>query len=295
MPDVLGSAFELLIAVTVVITATAIGLETYAAAIRAAVRRRLVLASLVGVNTIALPLAAAAIVAVLPMADGPATGVLLCALCAAGPLALKAAQLARGDLAWALSLTVVLTVVNAGALPLWSSVLLPESVAAKPGDLLGAMVLLVVLPVGLGVVVRWIRPRTVSLVPRLEVLSNVTLVLAITAALIAYSDELLSTAASWAPVAILSLLVIAAVGAQLVPSVPAELRRVSTLVTMNRATGIALLVVSRAFADQVGVVSTVIAYGLLQTAVVLTVAVGWRIGQAPGSCRVSTKVRRDRR
>lgn len=55
---------------------------------------------------------------------------------------------------------------------------------------------------------------------------------------------------------------------------------------MNRATGIALLVASRGFADQVGVVSTVIAYGLLQTVAVLTIAIVWR-RSAPSQTQVA--------
>jgi hypothetical protein len=48
------------------------------------------------------------------------------------------------------------------------------------------------------------------------------------------------------------------------------------LVTINRATGIALLVSSRSFSDQVGVLSTVIAFGILQTIIVLATALIWR-------------------
>jgi hypothetical protein len=57
---------------------------------------------------------------------------------------------------------------------------------------------------------------------------------------------------------------------------PQVVRRVSTLVTINRGTGIALLVASRSFADQGSVISTVIAFGILQTIIVLTVALVWR-------------------
>lgn len=275
--DLLGPVFDLLVAVTVVVTATAIGLETNAAAIRRTARRQRVFTPLVVVNSVVVPLAAAAIVAAFPMPVGPATGVLICACCAAGPLALKGAQIAKGDLAWAVSLTVILTLANAASLPLWSALLLPKSVAVQPSALLGAMLALVVLPVALGAAGGRVWPdRAGRLGPRLEVFSSVTLALAIAVALLAFWHEVQATAASWALVAIILVLAVGASAALLVPGQPRPVRSVSTLVTMNRATGIALLVVSRAFADQVGVVSTVITYGLLQTAAVLAMAVYWR-------------------
>lgn len=280
MPDVLDVAFDVLIAVTVVVTAGTIGMETGPEYVRVALRRRRALASAGIVNAVALPLVAFMIVNALPMSDGAATGVLLCAICAAGPLGLKAAQIARGDLGWTVSLILILTVLNAVTLPLWTAVLLPESVAARPSELLGAMVVFVVLPLVLGALFGRRRPQAAAgLVPRLEVLSNITLVLAISIAIVGYSDDLWAAAASWAPAATVLVLAVAPGAGLLDRGQPDAVRRVTTLVTMNRATGIALLVGSRAFADQAGVFSAVITYGLMQTAAVVAVALVWRLQQ----------------
>lgn len=278
MLDLLGVAFDVLIAVTVLVTAVTIGLESNTAAIRRALRRRRTLAWVVGANVGIVPLAGYAIVTALPMADGPATGVLVCAICAGGPLGLKAAHLSRGDLAWAVSLIVILTLVNVGALALWSALLLPRTVAPRPAELLGAMVVLVLLPMVIGAVLRWRTRWTVDAVlPRLEICSNVTLVLAVGVALILYFDELWSTVASWAPAATVLILGVAAGTAGVLGSSQlGEIRRASTLITMNRATGIALLVVSRAYADQPGVITAIVTFGLLQTMAVIAVAIFWR-------------------
>jgi hypothetical protein len=53
-------------------------------------------------------------------------------------------------------------------------------------------------------------------------------------------------------------------------------RRVAVLVTVNRATSVALLVVARWYADDPDVLAAVVAFGILQTVVALTTAVAMR-------------------
>lgn len=276
MPDGVGVAFDLLIAVTVLVTALAIGMDTTAAAIRRAVSRRSTLVVVLCANAVALPVAAFVVVNALPVEEGQATGIMLCAICAAGPLGLKASQIARADLAWALSIVVIMTILNFISVPVWTASLLPRSAAVQPADLLGAMLVLVVLPVVFGALVRQRHPaRARGRVPSLESLSHVTLALAIAVGLVAHHEDLLATARSWTPVAAVVVLALAATAGS-VASGPPAIRQVSTLVTVNRGTGIALLVVSRSFADQDGVFSTVIVFGIVQTIIVVGVALIWR-------------------
>lgn len=277
MPSGWGLVFELLVAVTVLATTTLIGIGTTSAAIRRAVRRRWALASTVALNVVLLPVAAFVFLSALELPEGHSTGVLLCAVCAAGPLGLKAAQIARGDLAWAVSVTVILTLLNVVSLPLWSELLLLRSVAPPPAQTFGVLVLLILFPVIAGSAMRRRSPRhAVRLMPRLEAFSNVTLVLAVAVGLVTYSGELWSTATSRTPLAVVVLLAAGLVAGLLIPGSPGEVRHVSALVTMNRSTGIALLIASRAFAGDGGVFSAVITFAVLQTAAVLAVAIIWR-------------------
>jgi BASS family bile acid:Na+ symporter len=285
MPSGMGLVFELLVAVTVLATTTLIGIGTTSDAIRRAARRRWVLASTVALNVVIIPVAAFLFVNALGLPEGHSTGVLLCAMCAAGPLGLKAAQIARGDLAWAVSVTVILTLLNVGTLPLWSGLLLPLSVAPPPAQTLGVLVVLILLPVVVGSTMRHRSPgRAVRLMPRLEVFSNVTLALAVAVGLATYSEELWSTATSQTPLVVVVLLAVGLVAGLLIPGSPGEVRRVSALVTMNRSTGVALLIVSRAFAGHGGVFSAVITYAVLQTAAALTVALIWRRRSMVAAC-----------
>lgn len=277
MPDFLAAAFETLVAGTVFVTALTIGLDTRPTAFKAVLRRRLALAAVVVVNGIVVPVLAFALVNTVSMHPANETGILLCAICACGPLGLKASQIARGDLAWAVSITTLMTVFNVGLLPLWTAVLLRESVTARPGDLLGAMVAFILLPMMAGVTFRLRNPvRATEAVPRLEAASTVTLALAVAAGLTAHLDQVWLTATSWTPVVIVVLLALTGAAGYYAAGPQHRLRSTSMLVTINRATAIALLISSRSFADQVGVLSTVIAFGIMQTITVVSVALIWR-------------------
>ena len=277
MPELLGVAFELLVAITVLVTALTIGLDTTAAEFGSVVRGRRAVITMLGVNGVVVPVAAFALVNALPVRGADETGVLLCAMCASGPLGLKASQIARGDLAWAISITTILTFLNVAFLPLWTSLLLPDSVTARPVDLLGAMVAIILLPLVAGI---WYRRRSPEhardVAPKLEALSSVTLALAVAVGLVLHHGHVWSVATSWTAVVVVTLIALAGPAGYLAVGPPPRLRRVSTLVTINRGTGIALLVASSTFAGQGHVLRTVIAFGIMQTVIVLTMALVWR-------------------
>ena len=277
MPDLLAVAFNLLVAVTVVMTALAIGLDTTASAlVNVVIRRRAVIAVLC-VNGVVVPIAAFVLVNLPPVPEGNETGVLLCAICACGPLGLKASQIARGDLDWAISITIVMTVLSVGLLPLWTSLLLPTSVAVRPIDLLGVLVAIILLPMVLGVLYRRRSPQHArDVVPKLEAMSSMTLALAVAVGLVLHFGNVWSVATSWTAVVVVTLIALAGSAGYLAVGPPPRLRRVSTLVTINRGTGIALLVASSTFAGQGHVLRTVIAFGIMQTVIVLTMALVWR-------------------
>lgn len=276
MPDA-RVAFELLVAVTVIVTAFTIGLDSRAASFRNVMRRRRAVFATMFVNGVMVPVTAFVLVNAYPVRGSDETGVVLCAICAGGPLGLKAAQLARGDLAWAVSIISFMTVLNAGLLPLWTSLLLPVSMTVRPADLLGAMFVIIVLPMAAGVWYRRRGPaRAAETVPRLEAASTVTLALAVAAGLLAHFDQVWLTVSSWTPVVIVMLMALAGPAGYFACGPPNAVRYVSTVVAINRGTGIALLVASRSFADQGRVISAMITFGILQTIVVLALAFVWR-------------------
>jgi len=179
MTEALNTVFTGLLAFTVCLTALSIGLATSGRTMRAAIRRPSLI-FVVLANVILVPAAGLAIVRLVPLSPDGEIGVLLCTMCAAGPFALKATQVARGDLAWALSLTVILLLLNVLALPLWTALVFDRSLSVRAGDLFAVMIAVILLPAAIGALLRrtlpgrsegWVKPATD--------VSNLTLVAAI--------------------------------------------------------------------------------------------------------------------
>jgi bile acid:Na+ symporter, BASS family len=277
MAEYAGRIFDVLVALTVLTTALAIGLNATPDLLRRVVANRRPAVAMLAVNGLFVPVAAFGLVRWLPVGQGQKTGILLCAICVCGPLGLKAAQIARGDLVWAFAVIAGMTVLNAAFLPLWTAVLLTESIPARPLDILGAIVMLMIIPMVVGIVARQRRPRAARLANRrLQAVSTVTLVLAIVIGLTLHLDELLSPATSWTVVVAVLLIALAGAAAYGASGPPSEVRRVAVLASINRGTGLALLVAGYAFAGQRSVLASVIAFGILQTTVVFGVALLWR-------------------
>lgn len=275
MAETLNGVFALLIFVTVALTALSIGLVTSVDLVRSALRQRRVVI-VVLLNCVAVPLVGFLISGAVPLSPGARTGIVICAICAGGPLAIKATQIAKGDLTWSLSLTVVLLILNVVTLPLWSALLIDGSVALRPADLVGVLGAAILIPVGLGMA---IRPR-VSGVDRwfrwLTLASNALLVLAIAVGLVASSEGLIAGLSSWLAPVVLTVVLVAGWAGWAIRD-ERDRRRASTLATLNRATSVALLTVGRAFPDQIEIFTAVVLFGLVQTVTAVGLALYWGV------------------
>lgn len=230
--DGLASLFAGLIFVTVALTALAIGLMTTSDALRQAVRRRNFLV-VVLVNTLIVPLVGLAVVGLFDLAPTAEVGVLLCAICAAGPIALKASQIARADLTWALAVTVTLLFLNIASLPLWSAVLLGRVVSMSPGDVVGVLFPAIAVPVALGVAYGARRPENRKWWTAVATaISNVTLVLAVVVGLVDSAKAVLGALSSGVTLVAAVIVVIAGLVGGAVPDEPHR-RRANSLATMT--------------------------------------------------------------
>lgn len=267
--------FTALILITVVLAAASIGLVTTLSDIKSAVRQTS-FGLLILANTLLVPLMGWALATVLPLGPDARTGVILCAVCAAGPIALKGSQIARSDLAWSLTLTVVLLTLNVAAVPLWTGVLLDQSIALQPADLINVLIVAILVPVGLGILLgRW-RPSSVQAWSNVGTqVSNVTLVLAVVIGIAANTSDLMDSLSAWVLVAAALIVVLGGLVGLLTPGDTAR-RRSSSLTTLNRATSVALLVVGRVFVDNTEVFATVVLFGLVQTVAALGLSAYWR-------------------
>lgn len=271
----LSSLFAFLIFVTVVVTAFSIGLVVRLDMVRSAVRRPRFWI-LVALNVVAIPMVGYLIAdALVPEL---ATGVMICAFCAGGPLALKASQISGSDLTWSLTLTVTLLVANVVALPVWSSLLLDRSVTVRPGDLVGVLVTAILIPVLVG---GWSGRRLSNVDKWFRVTgqaSNVGLLLAVVVGLIGSFEGLLAAARSWLLFAVFLTIAASGLIGWLVRDEPGR-RRAGMFTTLNRATSVALLVIGRVYVDDPSVFTAAVLYALVQTVIALCLAVywGWRM------------------
>jgi BASS family bile acid:Na+ symporter len=218
---------------------------------------RLVVLSLLA-NFVVMPLAALALAALLRLDQPLGVGLLLLGTAAGAPFLPKLAQIAEGNLAFAVGLMVLLMVVTVGYLPLVLPVLLP-GVSVNPAKIARSLFLLMLLPLtgALAVKARFAvaAARTKPVLDRVSNLSLILLVVLITAA------NINNVLAVFGTRGILAGLLFIAVGfgmGWLLGGPGMDTRRVLALGTAQRNIAAALVVASQSFRDPKVVVMVVV-------------------------------------
>jgi BASS family bile acid:Na+ symporter len=218
---------------------------------------RLVVLSLLA-NFVLMPLAAIALAALLRLDQPLGVGLLLLGTAAGAPFLPKLAQIAEGNLAFAVGLMVLLMVVTVGYLPLVLPVLLP-GVSVNPAKIARSLFLLMLLPLAgaLAIKARFAvaAARTKAVLDRVSNLSLMLLVVLITVA------NINNVLAVFGTHGILAGLLFIAVGfgmGWLLGGPGMDTRRVLALGTAQRNIAAALVVGSQSFRDPKVVVMVVV-------------------------------------
>jgi BASS family bile acid:Na+ symporter len=218
---------------------------------------RLVVLSLLA-NFVLMPLAAVALAALLRLDQPLGVGLLLLGTAAGAPFLPKLAQIAEGNLAFAVGLMVLLMVVTVGYLPLVLPVLLP-GVSVNPAKIARSLFLLMLLPLAgaLAIKARFAvaAARTKAVLDRVSNLSLMLLVVLITVA------NINNVLAVFGTHGILAGLLFIAVGfgmGWLLGGPGMDTRRVLALGTAQRNIAAALVVGSQSFSDPKVVVMVVV-------------------------------------
>ena len=147
--DVLAAIVQISALVFVVSSMLAMGLSLTIPAIIAPLKNlRLVLLAL-AINFIAVPFVAWAIQAVMDLDQDIYTGILLLATAAGAPFLPKLAQVAKGNTAFSVGLMVLLMVVTIIYMPIVLPLLL-SGVEINPWDIAKSLIVLMLLPLGIG-------------------------------------------------------------------------------------------------------------------------------------------------
>jgi len=235
---------------------------------------RLVMLSLVA-NFVVMPLVALALAKILRLDESMGIGLLLLGLAGGAPFLPKLAQIARGNLAFAVGLMVLLMVVTVGYLPVVLPLLLP-GVSVNPAQIARSLVLLMLLPLGLALAVKANRPNVAAKIkPIFDKTSNLSLIALMVLQTVLNVRSVVAvfgTGGNLAGVVFLGVGV--AVGWVLGGSMR-ETRSVMGLGTAQRNIAAALVVASQSFEDpNVGVMVLVVAIVGLLTLMPLSRALG---------------------
>ena len=243
--------------------------------------RRLIMFALLA-NFVLMPLAALTLAKVLWLDEPLGVGLLLLGCAAGAPFLPKLAQVSKGNLPFAVGAMVLLMIITVGYLPIVLPLLLPE-VTVNPAKIAQSLIVLMLLPLGIGLFVEARHGRLSARVkPFLDRLSSISLVLLILLISIVNFDKVLQVFGTRGILAGLLFIAFGCLMGWLLGGPGDDTRRVLALGTGQRNIAAALVVGSQSFTDQgVTVMVVVVAIIGLVTLMPLAGMFGRRVpGQA---------------
>ena len=218
---------------------------------------RLVVLALLA-NFVLMPLGALALAKVLWLDEPFGIGLLLLGCAAGAPFLPKLAELAKGNLAFAVGAMVLLMVVTVGFLPIVLPLLLP-GITVDAWEIARSLLLLMLLPLAIGLALKARYGELAARVkPVLDWISNVSLILLICLITAANIDKVLQVFGTRAILAGLLFIVLGLGTGWLLGGTSADTKRVMALGTAQRNIAAALVVASQSFSDAKVVVMVIV-------------------------------------
>jgi BASS family bile acid:Na+ symporter len=209
-------------------------------------------------NFVLMPLGALALARVLRLDHALGAGLLVLGTAAGAPFLPKLAGLARGNMAFAVGLMVLLMVLTVGYMPLVLPLLL-EGVSVDAAKIARSLVLLMLVPLGLGLAVKArFEAAATRAKPPLDRLSNLSLILLIVLITVTNFDKVLGVFGTRGILAGLLFIVLGLAVGYLLGGPGIDTRRVLALGTAQRNIAAALVVAGQNFSDPKVVVMVVV-------------------------------------
>lgn len=226
-------------------------------------------------NFVVMPAVTIALLYVLPLQEDIQIGFVVLALAAGAPFLPKLAQFAKADIAYAVGLMTLLMVTTVVVLPIFLPLLI-SGVAINPWDIVKPLLLLLLLPLGIGLVV---RQRYEDFAQHAAKLLNSVTTISLLALLflffIAYWNEIINTFGTGTIVFAVIFIAIAITAGYLLSPKQAGARRVSSLGTAQRNISVGILVAAVNFADRPLVGITVLIVSLVALVFLMVTAGEW--------------------
>ena len=244
--------------VFVVSSMLSVGLGLNVGQITAPLRNlRLVAMSLLA-NFVLMPVGAVVLARALRLVEPLAVGLLLLGVAAGAPFLPKLAQIAKGNLAFAVALMVLLTVITVAYVPLVLPLFLP-GVSVNPAKIAVSLVLLMLLPLAGALVVNAKLPAAAARVkPVVDRLSTLGLVLVVLLLVVANFSNVLSLFGTGAILAGLLFIALGYAVGWALGGPGADTRLVLGLGTAQRNIAAALVVGGQSFSNPSVVVMVVV-------------------------------------
>jgi bile acid:Na+ symporter, BASS family len=218
---------------------------------------RLIVVALLS-NFVLMPLCAFALSTMLRLDEPLSIGMLLLGCAAGAPFLPKLAELAKGNLPFAVGTMVLLMVVTVGYLPVVLPLLLP-GVAVNPAKIAQSLVLLMLLPLGIGLALKSRYEELAARVkPVLDQISNISLILLVLLITAANIDKVLEVFGTRGILAGLLFIALGFAMGWLLGGPGNDTRRVLALGTAQRNIAAALVVGSQSFSDPQVVVMVIV-------------------------------------
>ena len=272
--QLLNALFNAGIAISVGATVLSLGMTYTIAQLLAPLGRVGLVLLMVVLNAVAIPAIAWGVAEAFPIADAYVAGLVLATLGAGSAAGLKAAQLSKkADLPLAVSLVVVLQLVNIVAVPLWAGrVVSGASISAW--DILKSLLALVLVPLVVGLVVRArYAEHAQDWMAGLVKVANLALVIALAAGISVNWDTIVAMFGSWVLVASLVIIAVCLVLGGLVGAREAPTRTTTGLVSGLRFGSLGLIIIGTQLHGSPDYLGPAITFALLDFVLPLILAI----------------------
>jgi predicted Na+-dependent transporter len=242
--QLLNALFNAGIAISVGATVLSLGMTFTVGQLVAPLHRVALVIAMVVLNAVVIPAAAWGIAKVSPMDSEFVPGLVLATLGAGSAASLKAAQLAKkADLPLAVSVAVVLQLVNIVAVPLWAGQVVTGA-SLSAWDIVKSLLALVLIPLVVGLFVRArYTEHAASWAPELVKAANLALVIALATGIAANWSTIKSMFLSWVIVTAIVIVIVAGVLGLLLGGRSAPVRTTTGLVSAFRFGSLGLIII----------------------------------------------------